>query len=310
MKHIILGGAGFIGTNLALQLAEDKNNIVTLVGRNKEHFKNIERFEKENIIIKILDTYTNADFDELLLNQDIVYHLVSSTVPTTSNLHILQEIQVNIEFSINLFESCIRKNIKKVIFVSSGGTVYGKDIQCPINEETITQPITAYGIQKITIEKILYLYSYMYGLDYRIIRLANPYGPFQRPNGVLGAVTTFIYKALKGEKIIVYGDGTVVRDFIYIDDVVRAMLNIVEGENQYRTYNLGSGKGISIKKVLEELQDVLGSELNVEYVKGRSVDIPVNYLDISRYEKCFGKLNPLSLSEGIGKTIDFMKKNF
>lgn len=152
---------------------------------------------------------------------------MSTTVPTTSNQHISQELVSNVIFSANLFEACIRCDVKKVVFVSSGGTVYGKEVDCPLKEKTATNPISSYGVQKITIEKLLYLYRYMYGLDYRIIRLANPYGPYQRPNGVLGAVTTFTYKALKGDEITVYGDGSVVRDFIYIDDAIRAIMKIV-----------------------------------------------------------------------------------
>lgn len=105
----------------------------------------------------------------------------------------------------------------------------------------------------------------MYGLDYRIIRLANPYGPYQRPNGVLGAVTTFTYKALKGEQIQVYGDGSVIRDFIYIDDAVRAILNIVNGDNKHRTFNLGCGYGTSIKDVLKSIEHALNLSCNMNY---------------------------------------------
>ena len=198
----------------------------------------------------------------------------------------------------------------KVVFVSSGGTVYGKEVDCPLKEKTATNPISSYGVQKITIEKLLYLYRYMYGLDYRIIRLANPYGPYQRPNGVLGAVTTFTYKALKGDEITVYGDGSVVRDFIYIDDAIRAIMKIVNGENKHRTFNLGCGYGTSIKQVLETIEKALGIKLNVSYLEGRKVDVPVNYLDISRYEKYYGALNPISLEDGIRKTADFMKKEY
>ena len=150
----------------------------------------------------------------------------------------------------------------------------------------------------------------MYGLDYRIIRLANPYGPYQRPNGVLGAVTTFTYKALKGDEIAVYGDGSVVRDFIYIDDAIRAIMKIVEGENKHRIFNLGCGYGTSIKQVLETIEKALGIKLTVSYLEGRKVDVPVNYLDISRYEKYYGALNPISLEEGIRKTADFMKNEY
>lgn len=196
MKSLLLGAAGFIGTNLAIELAKNSENELTLVDRNKDYFKTIVKMNIGNINVMESNLTFDMDFDSILKGQDVVYHLVSTTVPTTSNQHISQELISNVIFSANLFEACIRCGVKKVVFVSSGGTVYGKESDCPLKEKTATNPISSYGVQKITIEKLLYLYRYMYGLDYRIIRLANPYGPYQRPNGVLGAVTTFTYKAL------------------------------------------------------------------------------------------------------------------
>lgn len=290
-----------------LKKTEDE---ITLVDRSKAFFKPIVSMDLKNVHILEADLTVDMDFDSILKDQEVVYHLVSTTVPTTSNQHISQELVSNVIFSANLFEACIRCGVKKVVFVSSGGTVYGKEVDCPLKEKTATNPISSYGVQKITIEKLLYLYRYMYGLDYRIIRLANPYGPYQRPNGVLGAVTTFTYKALKGDEITVYGDGSVVRDFIYIDDAIRAIMKIVNGENKHRTFNLGCGYGTSIKQVLETIEKALGIKLNVSYLEGRKVDVPVNYLDISRYEKYYGALNPISLEDGIRKTADFMKKEY
>jgi len=148
----------------------------------------------------------------------------------------------------------------------------------------------------------------MYGLDYRIIRLSNPYGPYQRPNGVLGAVTTFTYKAIRGEEIQVYGDGTVVRDFIYIDDAIRGIQKIVNGNDRHHTFNLGCGYGTSIRQVLETIEGALNLNLNIKYTESRRVDVPVNYLDIKRFETAYGSLNPISLEEGIKKTAEFMRK--
>lgn len=310
MKILLLGAAGFIGTNLTIELAKKTEDEITLVDRSKAFFKPIVGMDLKNVHILEADLTVDMDFDSILKDQEVVYHLVSTTVPTTSNQHISQELVSNVIFSANLFEACIRCDVKKVVFVSSGGTVYGKEVDCPLKEKTATNPISSYGVQKITIEKLLYLYRYMYGLDYRIIRLANPYGPYQRPNGVLGAVTTFTYKALKGDEITVYGDGSVVRDFIYIDDAIRAIIKIVNGENKHRTFNLGCGNGTSIKQVLETIEKALGIKLNVSYLEGRKVDVPVNYLDISRYEKYYGALNPISLEDGIRKTADFMKKEY
>lgn len=310
MKILLLGAAGFIGTNLTIELAKKTEDEITLVDRSKAFFKPIVSMDLKNVHILEADLTVDMDFDSILKDQEVVYHLVSTTVPTTSNQHISQELVSNVIFSANLFEACIRCGVKKVVFVSSGGTVYGKEVDCPLKEKTATNPISSYGVQKITIEKLLYLYRYMYGLDYRIIRLANPYGPYQRPNGVLGAVTTFTYKALKGDEITVYGDGSVVRDFIYIDDAIRAIMKIVNGKNKHRTFNLGCGYGTSIKQVLETIEKALGIKLNVSYLEGRKVDVPVNYLDISRYEKYYGALNPISLEDGIRKTADFMKKEY
>lgn len=306
---MILGAAGFIGTNLARQISKNKENYTTLVDKNKAYFALINRLNLPNTkeIVSALDI--DMDFS-ILEGQEVVYHLVSTNVPTNSNRCVSHDIEANVLFSARLFEECVKYGVKKVVFISSGGTVYGKEAQCPLSENTPTNPITSYGLQKLTIEKLLYLYSYMYGLDYRIIRLANPYGPFQRPNGILGAVTTFTYKALKEDTIIVYGDGSIIRDFIYIDDAVRGILNIVDGESKHFIFNLGSGQGTSIKELLEKIRIALNCNINIVYKEGRSVDVPVNYLDISRYEMYYGKLNPTPLIEGIQRTAEFMKTEF
>lgn len=309
MNIVVIGAAGFIGTNLTIKLVENKHDNITLVDRDRDYFVNINKFDFENVKIVESSLDENMDFS-ILEGQDIIYHLVSTVVPTTSNQHISKDIEANVVFSSKLFDACIKYNIKKVVFVSSGGTVYGKEVSCPLTEEMATNPISSYGVQKITIEKLLYLYNYMYGLDYRIIRLANPYGPYQRPNGVLGVVTTFTYKALKGDKITVYGDGSVIRDYIYIDDAIKAILNIANGNSRHYVFNLGCGYGTSIKQVIEAIESTLNIKMNIEYKEGRSVDVPINYLDISRYEEDYGKLNPVPLEVGIFKTAKFMKEEY
>ena len=310
MKIVILGAAGFIGTNIAIALSKEESNRTVLVDKKFEYFETIKKLNLSNTVYKTSPLTVDCDFDSLVRDKDVVYHLMSTTVPTTSNIGVSEELTANVVLSAKLLEACVRQDVKKVVFISSGGTVYGKESECPLNEKTPTNPITSYGLQKITIEKLLYLYWYMHGLDYRIIRLANPYGPYQRPNGVLGAVTTFTYKALRGEEIQVYGDGSVVRDFIYIDDAIRGIEKIVSGEDGHHTFNLGCGYGTSIKKVLETIEKALNLRLNVNYTEARKVDVPVNYLDIKRYETAYGSLNPLSLEDGIRKTADFMKEYY
>lgn len=306
MNVLLFGAAGFIGTNLALKLQKDPTVRLTLVDVNRDYFSPAVCTPDVTLLESTIGVDT--DFAALFAGQDVVYHLVSTTVPTTSNQQIADELTANVVMTAKLLDGCVRSGVKKVVFISSGGTVYGKQSGCPLTEDTPTNPISAYGVQKVTIEKLLYLYHYMHGLDYRVIRLANPYGPYQRPNGILGAVTTFTYKALRGEEISVFGDGSVVRDFIYIDDAVRAIINIAGGETGHKTFNLGSGYGKSIRQVLEAVENALKLKLNIKYLPGRPVDVPVNFLDISRYEAQFGPLNPVTLEDGIVKTAAFMKE--
>lgn len=309
MNIAILGAAGFIGTNLTIKLAQNSANHIKIIDK-RGFLKHIVGLDLTNAEICVADLSEDMNIDDFLKNQDIVYHLVSTTVPTTSNKNISQELSVNIGFSVNLLEACIRCNVRKVVFVSSGGTVYGRNAICPISEETILNPINAYGLQKLTIEKLLYLYDYMYGLDYRVIRFANPYGPFQRPNGIQGVVTTFTYRAIKNERIFVYGDGSVVRDYIYISDAIEAMLNVANGAAPYKVFNIGCGYGTSINDVLDIIKNVVGRKLHIEYMPSRAVDVPENYLDISRYERYYGKLKCRSLESGIFKTARFLQEHF
>ncbi len=308
MNIAIIGGAGFIGTNLALSLAADQKDELTVIDREESYFDTLKSLHLPHVRFLACPFSKEADFDRQVAGQDIVYHLGSTTIPGDSNRNIPEELDANVTVSAKLFDSCVRQHVKKVVFISSGGAVYGKKGKCPIGEDTVTYPISSYGIQKIAIEKLLYLYHYQDGLEYRIIRLANPYGPYQRPNGRLGVVTTFVYKALTDGMLEVYGDGSVVRDFLYIDDAIRGIRNIVDGENDLRVFNLGSGLGTSVNQVIEAIRENIREDLTVDYIASRSTDVPENYLDISRYESIYGKLHPIGLSEGIRKTADFMKK--
>lgn len=310
MNYIILGAAGFIGVNLTKQLSKEHENRITVVDRDLKFFEPLRRLELTNVSYEESSLSVDEDFESLLKGQEVVFHLVSTTFPTTSNQAIAQELEANVIMTTKLLEACVKTQVKKVVFISSGGTVYGKETKCPLREDTPTNPISSYGVQKLTIEKLLYLYNYMYGLDYRVARLANPYGPYQRPNGLLGAATTFTFKALMNEEINVYGDGSVVRDYIYIDDAIRGILNIMTEGARHRVYNIGCGYGTSIKELLEIIQEVLGKELAINYLDGRKVDVPVNYLNIERYEKEFGSLNSISLREGIKKTAEFLSDNY
>lgn len=314
MNILIFGAAGFIGTNMVIRLLKDKNNIVTAVDVNKDYLKHLEELRDKgytNLICKESNFCQDTNFDKILAGQDIIYHLVSTTVPTTSNKHVADELTANVVTSAAFFEACARNSVNKVIFISSGGTVYGKDVSCPIKEESITNPISSYGIQKLMIEKLLYLYKYTSNLDYRIVRLANPYGPYQRPNGIQGVVTTFVYNALKNGSATVYGDGSVVRDYIYIDDAIDAIFSVEKYSGVEKIFNIGSGVGTSVNQIIDDIKQVLNIDIDVNYIASRPVDVPVNILDVEKYKREIGKdIFKTKLSDGIKETASFLKNNY
>lgn len=313
MKNItILGAGGFIGTNLALRLSQSEDIHLTLVDRNEQCFSNIyevlteDKRKNTSFVSRQLDA--SSSFNDIVDGQDIIYHLVSTTNPSTSNQSISRELSDNVIMTNNLLEACVKHPTVELVFLSSGGTVYGKTGVTPIKEDAPTNPINSYGLQKVVIEKMLYMYHYMYGLEYRVIRLSNPYGPYQRPNGIQGVVTTFIYKSLHEEPISVYGDGSTIRDYIYIDDAIEGIIKIANLDNDDKVYNLGSGTGHSINDIIEIIKSVINTDIHVQYSDMRKVDVPINILNVEKYTKAVGECKFVELKDGILKTIDFFRK--
>lgn len=306
-RILIVGAAGFIGTNLALRLKKEKENLI-LFDREKGLFLP-ELCETETIVTgSFLEMRSGEDWLKkipFLKEVKTVYHLVSTTCPTNSNRNITTEIEDNLISTTYLLDGCVKAGVEKIVFLSSGGTVYGKEHRGICREEEEAFPITVYGLQKLAIEKLLYLYHSIYGLDYRIVRLANPYGPYQKPDGVQGVVTTFTWRTLQNMPIEIYGDGSVVRDYIYIDDAIEGILRIAESNGRYRLYNLGSGTGHTIMQVVEALTEVTGKVPQILYKPERTVDVPVNILDISRFMQELGDFEPISLEEGISRLTAF-----
>lgn len=312
-KILILGAAGFIGTNLALRLLQEHKKLILFDRPGVQYPECITEAAKVEDVVFAEGSFAELSCEDLakqipgLGEVEEVYHLISTTCPTNSNRNVAQELEDNLIATVRFLDVCVTAAIPKVVFLSSGGTVYGKEHTGLCREEEEAFPITVYGMQKLSIEKALYLYHQMYGLDYRIVRLANPYGPYQRPNGIQGAVTTFTWRAIHDEPICVYGDGSVIRDYIYIDDAIEGILRIAGNGGKHRLYNLGSGKGYSIKEVITVIEAVLGNKPKVVFQEGRPVDVPVNVLDISRFEKDFGHFEPIELTEGIRRLAAFYK---
>jgi len=304
MNCLVLGGAGFIGSHL----------VDALVGKGHR----VRVFDLPNISTENLDgcrgviEICGGDFEnrravsEALTGIDVAVHLVSTTLPGPSNENPAYDVETNVIGSIRFLEEAIRQGVGKVIFVSSGGTVYGIPEVLPIPETHPTLPICSYGISKLAVEKYLALFHHLHGLDYTILRLGNPYGERQRSESVQGAVAVFLGRLLRKESITLWGDGTVARDYFHIEDLTRALLLAVESDLPSRVYNVGSGKATSLH-ILETMGTVTGLRPAVRFTAARKLDVPVNCLDIGKIGRETGWLPAVSLEKGIARTWAWMK---
>ena len=224
-KCIIYGGGGFIGSHIAEDLMSN-NMDVTLFDKLNSSKKNVEHILNQIDFIEG-DFNNKIDIKNSLKNKDYVIHLVSSTLPADSNLNPFYDVESNLISSLNLFEECVKQKVKRVIFISSGGTIYGDPKKLPIDENHPTNPTCSYGIIKLTIEKYLELYKELKGLNYTILRFSNPFGERQNPNLSQGLIAKLLYKIKNNIPIEIWGNGKVIRDYFYIKDGVKSVYKIL-----------------------------------------------------------------------------------
>ena len=235
---------------------------------------------------------------------DVVFHLISTTLPATSNLDIQLDLTSNVLPTYQMLEIARTCGIRKVIYISSGGVIYGIPQRVPIHEDHPTNPICAYGIHKLAVEKYLHLFHYLWKLDYGVLRISNPYGidqPINRPQGV---IASFLHKVLNGEPLEVWGDGTVVRDYIHINDVIDACLLMIGHQGPSRVFNIGTGHGHSLLDLIKIIKRLTDEPVAVEFRKSRPVDVPVNVLDISRAGAELNWRPTTEISVGIRRMLD------
>lgn len=304
---IIFGGAGFIGSHIAEDLL--KNNLkVTVFDKQNASKKNIEHIIDEIDFIEG-DFNNEVDISKSLKGNTFAVHLVSSTVPATSNQNMFYDAESNLLSSMHLFEKCAEYRIKRLVFISSGGTVYGNPIKLPINEQHPTEPTSSYGIIKLTIEKYLNLYSILKGLDYRILRFANPFGERQNPFLTQGLIAHLLYKIKNDEPIEIWGNGKVVRDYFYIKDGARSVYKALKDSSSAKIYNISSGKGLSINQILQRFRNVLKLDFETKYLPGRKFDVKSNILDNSLALKNLKWIPEYSFNEGLLNTWRYFLDN-
>jgi UDP-glucose 4-epimerase len=303
MNMLILGGNGFIGSHLVDRLLLEGHR-VRVFDKYEEHY----RKPVTGVDYCVGDFGNRGMLSEALVDIDMVFHLISTTLPKTSNDDPVFDVQSNVVESIFLLEQCVANKIRKVVFISTGGAIYGNPLSLPISENSPTEPECSYGITKLIIEKYLALFNHLYGIDYVVLRPSNPYGSRQNPDGIQGAISVFLGKIAQGKSLDIWGDGRVVRDYIFIDDLVDGIYKAASVSAPSRIYNIGSGTGHSLNEIIAVIRKVTGREIEVDYKAKRTFDVPSIYLDIHRAKQELSWAPSVSLETGVEKTWMFVEK--
>jgi UDP-glucose 4-epimerase len=305
MKAVIIGGGGFLGSHLAETLLANGQE-VRVFDQPGARYLDYSSLRGAKIVTgNFLDP--NA-VGNAISDCDVVYHLVSATVPQTSNENPRYDVEANLIGTLQLLEQMRNDPVKKIIFASSGGTVYGIPQEIPIKESHPTNPISSYGIIKLAIEKYLHLFWTLYGIDYAILRISNAYGARQPITQTQGAIAAFLGKAAAKEEIIIWGDGTVLRDYVYASDIANAFLQASLYQGELKVFNIGSGQGHSLNDLISAIENITQVPLQVKYLPGRRFDVPVNVLDISRAKSHLRWGPKVRLEEGVLSAFEWMQQ--
>ncbi|ABB75693.1 NAD-dependent epimerase/dehydratase [Nitrosospira multiformis ATCC 25196] len=303
---MIFGGGGFIGSAIVDRLLLDGHELTIFERPRVEPYRKF--LDTEPVKWLTGDLLSTHDVGDAIDGMDIVIHLVSSTLPKSSNDDPIYDVQSNLVGSLQMLNVMVAKKIRKIIFISSGGTVYGRPEYLPIDERHPTAPQVSYGITKLAIEKYLLLFEQMHGIKTTILRVANPFGERQRIETAQGAVSAFLHRALSGQPIEIWGDGTATRDYIYISDVADAFARTVTYEGPQSVFNISSGAGTSLNELVSLLEEILGHTIECRYLSGRSFDVQVSILSNTLAQQEMGWMPKVPLREGIENVVKWMIK--
>jgi UDP-glucose 4-epimerase len=294
-RVLVLGGSGFIGSHVvdALLVA---GHSVRVFDQSPERFR-APQAGVDTFLGRFSDT---AILIEALAGIETVVHLVSSTTPGTADLDPVADVTDNLLATLGLLALMERQGIRRIVYMSSGGTVYGVPDVLPVPESHPLRPISSYGIVKASIEHYLRLYARR-SLVPVVIRAANPYRPRQGHAGVQGVIATAMRRVLQGDAVEVWGDGSVVRDYLHVKDLARLCVLAVSTDAAC-TVNAGSGTGTSLLDLIGLLGQVTGRAVIPRFMPGRAVDVPVSVLDVGQARRIFGWQVEIPLAEGLAET--------
>jgi UDP-glucose 4-epimerase len=307
MRILVTGGSGFIGVNLCSALTDHGHDVIS-VSRSMNVPVAERPGEKWR---RVRASVTSADeMKRCCVGVDVVVHLASSTYPASSNLDVVSDVRDNLVGSVTLIDAAVRAGVRKFVYASSGGAIYGDPLTLPIDESHPLRPLSSYGIVKASTEEYLRMYSKTSGLDYSSLRVANPYGPGQYWGRGQGVVAEFLHRALTEQPVKIWGGGQAIRDYIFIDDVIDAFSRAIHADGLRLPLNIGSGQGLSTLQVLDMIEAVTGAAVNRHFVESETSATAVSrvVLDPSRARDRLGWHRTVEFREGLEQTADWIRK--
>jgi UDP-glucose 4-epimerase len=300
MKAVIFGGGGFIGSSIADRLLADGHELRVFERPRVEPYRAFLPTEK--VEWRTGDLLSQHEVAEAIDGMDAVIHLVSSTLPKSSNDDPIYDVQSNLVATLQMLNAMVQKGVSRIVFISSGGTVYGTPVYLPIDEKHPTEPNVSYGITKLAIEKYLLMYQRLHGMRATILRVTNPFGERQRVETAQGAVGVFLHRALNNQAIDIWGDGSVTRDYIYIRDVADAFARALTYEGPHSVFNISSGVGTNLNELIGVIEAAIGCKVERRHLPARPFDVPTSVLsnDLARRELHWSP--GTSLEDGVATT--------
>ncbi len=301
MRVLVIGGCGFIGSHV-VDVLVGQHCRVRVLDRRPESF----RPPVPGVEYLAGDLSDTALLAEALNGMAAVIHLASTTVPATSNMDPVADITGNLIASVRLLQVMRTVGVRHLVYLSSGGTVYGIPQADPVAEDHPLRPVSSYGVVKVAVENYLHMERHLHGLRYCVLRPSNPYGPRQGHTGLQGVIGTYLWNVLRNEPVEVWGDGSVVRDFIHVRDLAELCVAALHSDRS-GIFNAGSGEGSSINRIVDAVCRAAGREVTPVYKPGRAFDVPRVVLDIARARDAFGWAPRIGLMPGIAGTWDWVK---
>ncbi|MCX7813105.1 MAG: NAD-dependent epimerase/dehydratase family protein [Pseudothermotoga sp.] len=301
---LVTGGVGFIGSHLVDALLRAGHRVVVVDNLSSGRIENLNRqalfyqqsVEDEEMMERIF----------MLHRFDYVFHLAAQASVSVSVKQPTKDAVTNVIGSLVLLEKSVKYNVKKFIFSSTGGAIYGEDAPIPTNEEVVAKPISPYGIAKRSVEMYLEFFKREKNLDYVSLRYGNVYGPRQDPNGEAGVVAIFTSRMLKNEEVFIFGDGEYVRDYVYVGDVVEANLLSMRPEIS-GTFNIATGVGTTVNQLFRMLSELTGYTKSPIYTEPRKGDLRRSVLDCSKAEKVLNWKAKVDLKTGLALTVEYFR---